>query len=995
MSEDSEDLLGGYHEESVEHLAVLEEKLLLLEKGNASKDDINSAFRSIHTVKGGSGFFGLKTIGSMAHVMEDLLGQYRAGTQEISAAGCDALLEGYEKLLACFEDLSSSEEIDISKPLSAIKKILSGNDAPAEQQIQTDKTSDSTIVEHPFASIPATVLPGYWIQFNLNESNAADIVENLASVGEVLETIPKVIAEAKDKLEVLFTTVLEPSLLEDVIPKPVFMHPFENLKGSPTQHAPKQTNASILTPEAVTQNAEEEPISIIESTPKKEDAASNKKKTKNNISIRVDFDQLSKLINLSGELILSRNQFINKLAGPQLDEFIAMSKQISELQEGLMKTRMQPLSVVTAGFPRLVRNLAKQLDKKVELKVIGEDIELDRNILEGISAPFTHILRNSLDHGIESPEERHKVGKPQAGKITVYAYQRGGYVTIEVKDDGKGIDPEKIKSIAIKKGVLKQSEADLLSNKQAISLIYAPGFSTAEKVTAVSGRGVGMDVVKTDFEKLGGTVDLDSTFGHGTTLTIQLPLSVAIIQSIIVDVAGELYALPRNNIREVVILDSFEERKALEQLHGSDVLRHRKMLLPVVNMGTVLGAKRTFVADETIIEDQREHLADRRAPDRREPELERRKEQRITIIIMNIGEDQYGLVVDKVSHQEETVVKNLNQILNQLDHFMGVTILSSGKVCFILDNQGFVKLANITFKQKSFATNAEGEKAAQHSQDSAEDYLLFESAPGERVALLAGLIQKAAVANMSEVMVSKNQKFITNNGVDYKLVFLHEALELSAFECKEEFYYVIPKYSSIPFAFVASKICGIHTVSNNLELVGVAEKGKIGTVVYDSKLLTVLDLYALEDIYFSGHLIRSTTKLGGVKHVLVVEDALVFRKILKGYLEEMGVRCDMAKHGKEALGLLESSNYDLVISDIEMPVMDGYELIQQIREKEEFKYLPVIALTSLVSEDNRQKGLALGFNDYLVKTDKKGFVSGIYKSLLGSESPVPALAEIS
>jgi two-component system, chemotaxis family, sensor kinase CheA len=994
VSENNEDLLGGYQEESVEHLALLEEKLLLLEKGEASKDDINSAFRSIHTVKGGSGFFGLKTIGSMAHVMEDLLGQYRAGTQPVSAAGCDALLEGYEKLRACFEDFSYSEEVDITKPLTAIKKILTGDSGPEETKTPAKSSQSATKPSHPFTAIPLTVLPGYWIQFQLDQHSAAEIVENIASVGEVLETFPKDLATAKDVLDVLYTTVLEMGLLEDVIPKAVFIHPFESLQGSPTQV--DDSEPSKTAPPEATDTAHEEASASMDESPKKDESASNKKKTKNNISIRVDFDQLSKLINLSGELILSRNQFINKLAGAQLDDFFSMSKQISELQEGLMKTRMQRLSTVTSGFPRLVRNLAKQLDKKVELKVIGEDIELDRNILEGISGPFTHILRNSLDHGIESPEGRQKAGKPQAGKITVHAYQRmGGFVTIEVKDDGKGIDPEKIKSIAVKKGVLKQSEADLLTKKQAIALIYAPGFSTAETVTAVSGRGVGMDVVKTEFEKLGGTVDLDSVFGQGTTLTIQLPLSVAIIQSIIVGVAGELYAIPRNNINEVVVLDSFEERKALEQLNGSEMLRHRKMLLPVVNMGTVLGSKKVVQTGEVAIDDQRENVADRRTPDRRDPSLERRKDQKITIIIMNIGEDQYGIVVDKVSHQEETVVKNLNQILSDLNHYMGVTILSSGKVCFILDNLGFTKHANISFKQKSFATVTEGDRGANSSQiESAEDYLLFEVAPGERVAILAGLVQKAVIGNLSEVMVSKKQKFITNNGIDYKLLFLHEALELTPFDIGQEFYYVIPKYSSIPYAFVASKICGIHTVPNHLELVGGAEKGKVGTVVFKTKLLTVLDLYALEELFFSGQLVRNFTKLGGVKRVLVVEDALVFRKIIKGYLEEMGVRCDMAKHGKEALGLLESSNYDLVISDIEMPIMDGYELIQIIRGKEDLKNLPVIALTSLVSEENRTKGLNLGFSDYLVKTDKKAFIAGIAKILLGTDAHLPALAEM-
>jgi two-component system chemotaxis sensor kinase CheA len=995
MSDEREDLIAGYKEESEEHLVVLEEKLLALEKGEASKDDINAAFRAIHTVKGGSGFFGFQTIGSMAHVMEDLLGNYRSGSQDVSPEGCDALLEGYEKLLECFEDLDASEDVDIDGPHATIKKILSGGGGEdGGGQTNEGEASGPSKTSHPFGELPDTIIPGFYAKISLtDELTAKEVIENLNSVGEVIKTEPEDHNSAKASIEVLFSTVLDTDMIKDMMPQIESLSPFEELQSASAEALKSQEDSAQEATENTPETKEEElkgqekakDTSKAQAGTKEKNEPKAKKKAKQHVSIRVDFDVLSKLINLSGELILSRNQFINNLKGPLLDEFQAMSKQISELQAGLMKTRMQPLSVVTSGFPRLVRNLAKQLKKKVELTIIGEDIELDRNILEGISAPFTHILRNSLDHGIESPDERVDSGKAPEGRLIVNAFQRGGFVTIEVKDDGKGIDPEKIKSIAIKKGVISEADAAELNNKQAISLIYAPGFSTAEQVTAVSGRGVGMDVVKTDFEKLGGTVDLDSEFGHGTTLTVQLPLSVAIIQSLIVKASNELYAVPRNNIREVVILESEEEKQSLELLQGTNVLRHRNELLPIIRLSDILRAQRQYEDDEGEIKsDRRENIADRRDPSRREEGLNRRVGEKITILVMMHGEDQYGLVVEDISHQEETVVKNLNQTLETLQQFMGVTILSSGRVCFILDNQGMIKLADIQFKQRGFKKNDKEEE----NSETNEDYLIFEYGEGNSIALLAGLVKKTGAAKVEQIMKGKKRSYLTYGDTDYNLVFLDQALELDAMDIEKDFFFIIPKHSSVPFAFVASKVCGIHSIPNNLEVVGVPEKGKIGTVVFNENLLTVLDLYSIEENFFKDAMDRKAPKLGGNKKVLVVEDAFIFRKILKGYLDEYDIRSDMAQNGEEALEFLTQGTYDLVISDIEMPVMDGYELIKNIRDNPEFKSLPVIALTSLVSEESRNKGLEAGFNNYLIKTDKEEFLKGIQNALQSAPKPV-------
>jgi len=957
MSNEEEDLLAGYEEESEGHIKALEEQLLAMEAESILDDGINVAFRAIHTIKGGSGFFGLKKIGSIAHVMEDVLGKMRSGTLNASPGICDALLSGFDVLSNMFDDLSSSNDTDISESHDKICSFLQ------DEQIKDEDSGIVNPIICPFKGIDFSGIPIYYLKINLSETESAQtVIEELGGVGSVLETIPTERSTDLKEIEILFSSVLDESMIESLdINYEVLTKIEENIN--------KETNTDITPPSS---------SQIIKKTPVSD---KNKKSTKPT-AIRVDFDQLTNLINLAGELILSRNQFINNLTGSLSDEFRTMSLQISDLQEGLMRTRMQSFSTVTDTFPRLVRNIAKEINKKVELVINNSEIELDRNILEGISGPFTHILRNSLDHGIEDPEGRVLAGKGKKGCITISAFQKSGYVNIDVSDDGKGIDPEKIKNIAVNKGILSQEDADGLSDQRALALLYAPGFSTAEKVTSISGRGVGMDVVKTDIEKLGGTVELNSKLGKGTTLSIQLPLSVAIIQSLIVTASGECYAVPRNSIMEVIVLQTESEINNLEKLsNGTEVFRYRSSLLPIVNMADVLCENKTYGKEEE--KDLRVNISDRRQDDELDESENRKQDRRelaqITILVMRAGNDKYGIIVDSVSHQEETVVKTMNESIASITHFMGITILSSGRVCFILDTQGFCKSAAINFGEIQFGKDDIDTQKTKKIENQ-ENYLIFNGENNERFAILAGLIKKTAVVSKEDIMKIKDENFVSLDDQNYQLIFLQDALKATEINLHDEIFLIIPKSSSVPFAIVCTKIQGIQSISSQLEYVGTPEKCKIGTVVYDKVLVSIIDLYSLESHFFQGAT-KKLKKLSTAKRVLLVEDALIFRKILNALLVDIGAIVVMAENGQEALDCMENQSFDLVISDIEMPIMDGFELATNIREQDTYHDLKLIALTSLVSKDDQVKGMRAGFDDYLLKTDREVFLASISKYL--------------
>ncbi len=455
-------------------------------------------------------------------------------------------------------------------------------------------------------------------------------------------------------------------------------------------------------------------------------------------TIRVDVALLNKLMNLVGELVLARNQILQFTADSKSPGFAATAQKLNlittELQEEVMRTRMQPIGNVWANFPRVVRDLARTCEKQISLEMDGAETELDKTIIEAIKDPLTHIIRNACDHGIETPQVRLAARKSAQRKLTVSAFHEGGNVNIEITDDGAGIDPQQIKTCALGKGLITSERAERMSERELISLVFLPGFSTARQVSSISGRGVGMDVVKTNIEKIGGTVDLVSRLAQGTTVRIRIPLTLAIVPGLVVTSGGERFVIPQISLLELIRIDASKAKSQIERIGGVPVYRRRGNLLPLAYLNKVLqvGKETPASGDE------------------------------INIVVLQAEDKQFGLIVDQINDTQEIVVKPLGAILRNIRGYAGATIMGDGKIALILDVAGIARLSGVI---NDAATPGQNEQPAS-TDDRAEDrqaLLLFHAGKYERLAVPLSL-----VARLEEFPASKIERAAGGLVVQYR-----------------------------------------------------------------------------------------------------------------------------------------------------------------------------------------------------------------------------------
>ena len=456
-------------------------------------------------------------------------------------------------------------------------------------------------------------------------------------------------------------------------------------------------------------------------------------------TIRVDVGLLDKVMNLVGELVLARNQVL-QFTTTKDATFLRTAQRLNlittELQEGVMKTRMQPIGNVWNKFPRVVRDLAVGCAKQVRIDMDGADTELDKTIIEAIKDPLTHLVRNAVDHGIESPEQRKKAGKPPEGRLSLRAFHEGGQVNIEISDDGAGIDTDRVKRKAIDRGTITSDHAARMSEREALNLIFLPGLTTAERVTNVSGRGVGMDVVKTNIEKIGGMVDVQSTAGQGTTLKIKIPLTLAIIPALIVTSGQERFAIPQVSLLELVRLEGADAIAGIEDIGGAPVYRLRGNLLPLVDLNRELGLRASTSEDG--------------------------KAQLVNIVVLQADDRQFGLVVDEINDTEEIVVKPLGKQLKGLACFAGATIMGDGQVALILDVLGIAQMANVVGELRSHAV-AEHTAKNVESAGNRDTWLLFTVGDDRRMAT-----RLSSVSRLEEIPVNWIERSGDSEVVQYR-----------------------------------------------------------------------------------------------------------------------------------------------------------------------------------------------------------------------------------
>ncbi|MGC4073097.1 MAG: chemotaxis protein CheA [Nibricoccus sp.] len=648
--------------ESFEGLDRYDQAILHLEQNSADTDTLNDIFRVVHTLKGTAGCLGFQSITKIAHAGENLLDALRNQQLAFSpniAAVLLRLSDALRSLLQAIETTGRDEaavDPDLVTDLQSLRDTISGS---------TENTS-------PDSSPASASLP------KLESVSPADLplsAEEFAAASLLNQPAITPAAPATDQGWGLFD--------DEPVAAPA----------APATTTPAVAVAAVAsTPTAFT-------------TPAAASSVTHPSSQTSHSTVRVDVALLDKLMNLVGELVLSRNQLVQlsqtRNVAPRALNDVAQRLNLvtSELQEGVMKTRMQPIGGVWGKFPRIVRDVANELGKQVRLETVGAETELDRTVIESIRDPLTHIIRNSIDHGIESPERRLASGKSAEGHILMRAYHEGGQVNIEIIDDGAGLNLTRIRQKAVEKKLISTTEAAALSDREATNLIFLPGFSTAEKITNVSGRGVGMDVVKTNIEKIGGSVDVSSALGQGTTLKIKIPLTLAIVPALIVRASGERFAIPQVSLLELVRLEGTAATQAVEKVYDAPVFRLRGNLLPLV-----------FLHRELKLKPPAEDAA-------------------LHIVVLQADQRQFGLVVDTVCDTEEIVVKPLGKHLKGLPMYAGATIMGDGRVALILDALGLAQHARVLSENHDRARTF-ASVSSENASSAARSQLLLFSLPG-------------------------------------------------------------------------------------------------------------------------------------------------------------------------------------------------------------------------------------------------------------------------
>ncbi|MDO9709638.1 hybrid sensor histidine kinase/response regulator [Paracraurococcus lichenis] len=670
-------------------------------------------------------------------------------------------------------------------------------------------------------------------------------------------------------------------------------------------------------------------------------------------TIRVSVDVLEDLMMLVSELVLTRNQLL-QLARSQADSAFSVPLQrlshiTTDLQEGVMKTRMQPIGNAWAKLPRLVRDLGVELGKRIALEMRGAETELDRQVLELIKDPLTHMVRNSADHGLERPEDRLRAGKPEAGRIMLNARHEGGHIIIEIGDDGRGLNAERIRQKVVAQGLATEAEVANMPEREIHRFIFRPGFSTAAAVTAVSGRGVGMDVVKTNMERIGGTIDIRSREGAGTTFVIKIPLTLAIVSALIVEAGGERFAIPQIGVVELVRVGG-EGAAQLERIKDAPVLRLRDRLLPLVNLAGVL------------------QLA---------PKAE---EASGFVVVTQVGSHVFGIIVDRVFDTEEIVVKPVAPILRHVTMFGGNTILGDGSVIMILDPNGIARATGLGTE----GGEAEPERdAARPSHllrsDAATALLLFRAGDAAPKAVPLGLVARLEVVERDRIEVVGGRPLVQYRGQLMPLVPLSGHWEAAG--APEQQPVLVFSDGDRAMGLMVDEI--LDVVEARLTVDGAGERpGYLGSVVVAGKVTELLDTawwlrQAGEDWF--GAAPKATAR---PRRVLLVEDSAFFRNMVVPALGAAGYVVTAVSDAEEALRLRDGgAGFDAILSDITMPGMDGFALARALRQDGPWRDLPLIALTGRAAPEDVEHGRAAGFTDYVAKFDRAALLASLAQCL--------------
>ena len=981
--------LMEYSEECRERLDSLTKNLSLIETNGNDKEYISAIYRDMHTIKGSSQLFGFHKIGSLAHMIETSLDPVRKGKLKLTQELIDLIYEGMDFISFLLKDImdkneESSSEIPLSRFLSNLISL-----------IETGLTNIKPI----YRNNPILVE---------NQAKNADYIRSINSREKEKNTVSSVNDENKAKESESKATVSEsgfgffgaPSAPIKVTEDLKTSEPIKVTEVLTTSESIQVTETLKLPEIEKTKfNLSEDPKAKIPQKDVLKEAS--KDEHKESESIRVHVALLDNLMNLIGELVLIRNQLLEQTKVKEENaEFLALSQRLNiltaELQNEVMKTRMQPVGNIFNMFTRVVRDLSKELNKKINLSLEGIETELDKTILESVKDPLMHIVRNAIDHGIETLEERKSTKKNELATIHLKAYHESGQVNIEVTDDGRGLDREKIGAKAVEKDLVTLETLSKMTDKEVQFLIFAPGFSTAAVVSNISGRGVGMDVVKTNIEKIGGMVDISSQVNVGTTIKMKIPLSLAIVPALIIRVNHQRLAIPQSKLVELLRLEKSEDNKieTLEYLQGKPVLRLRGKILSLVFFSQLLwGTEKKEEGNLNSSEDV------------------------LNIVVLNADGFIFGLIVDEIEDSVDIVVKSLPQFLKEIRVFSGASIMGDGTVALTVDVMGIFEKAGFVTEHIDANHNLSDNKTTHNNYKSENcEILLIDVGAPESYAIPLAVVSRIEEFESSKFEHSGEQKVIRYRNALLPIFSLPDFLHLP-FSKKEKreskkIPVVVIKRGHDLYGIEVFEIQDIIEVNSNINQMVRDRPGILGTIIVKDSVLVMVDILGMIDSL--KHKLNITKKnspelLEDIKthknlenkknfRILVVEDSAFFRNHIRQILEEEGFGVEVACDGHDAFCKLESApknHFQLILSDIEMPVLNGYEFARKVTASKEFSRIPLMALTTLFSPADVEEGKLAGFNKYLEKLNAKKLIFEIENILVNCKGEEKAYARVS
>ncbi|MDQ0304531.1 chemotaxis protein CheW [Ancylobacter polymorphus] len=878
-----DDLLREFLTETSESLDVADGELLRLETDPNNRDILNNIFRLVHTIKGTCGFIGLARLARLAHAAETLMDEFRNG-RPVKSGAVDLILRTIDRIKLILAEIERTDGVE---PPGADEDLITALEAEAAQE-----TVEEEVVAPPLAAaMPAPV----------ETASAAGTLERELLPGEV----------PLDELERMFReTAVEAR--PKAVPAP----------------------APALAPKA----AEGEPAAA------GHDPAAAAAQT-----IRVNVSVLEHLMTMVSELVLTRNQLMEISRRNEDSEYKSPLQRLStvtgELQEAVMRTRMQPIGNAWQKLPRIVRDLAHELGKHIELEQHGAETELDRQLLDQIKDPLTHMVRNSADHGLEMPAARRAAGKPEKGTIRLAAYHEGGHVIVEIADDGRGLDVSRIKAKAVENGLCTEADAARMTDAQAFRFIFQAGFSTAQQVTSVSGRGVGMDVVRCNIEAIGGTVDVRSKRGEGTTFTIKIPLTLAIVPALIVESTGERFALPQTSVVELVRVRGDSEH-SLSFIKHAHVLRLRDRLLPILDLGSVMGLSC--------------HWGER-------PEGE-------LIVVMQVGSQRFGVVVDSVSHTEEIVVKPLASVLRGISLVSGSTILGDGRVIMIIDPNGLSQVAASRSDKTGEATKSEAD-AAKNADSNRMSLLLCRAGAEGLKAVPLALVTRLEELDAEDVERLSDRCVAQYRGTLIPILYANDEVERKT-SGKQPL--LIFSEGERTMGLVVDQIVDIVETAFELKLSSTSPD-IMGGAIINGTATEVLDVAHFVQRAFGesfdipvGHGHERNGRL------LLVDDNAFHRAMLEPVLKGNGYAVTTCTSASEALEKLSGdARFDAVVSEVDLRGLDGIGFAERVRSELHMENLPIIAIATGGDADSIERGRMAGFTDYVAKFDRNGLLAAL------------------